>query len=141
VQHGIDIMTDGMFWSRLEFAACGWLATSADTLHRKYWIDGFVPEEFCHSNAGMQISGRVSMVSHQAYEDFRFFTCMPWRIATRGRQLFQIEHIEIDEEGRTVELSFRATLKKPNKAPEPTSRTVTPRADARVAPARAVAHL
>jgi hypothetical protein len=30
---------------------------------------------------------------------------------------------------------------KPNKAPEPTSPSVTPRADARVAPAAAVAHL
>ena len=35
----------------------------------------------------------------------------------------------------------RVERQKPNKAPEPTARTVTPRADARVAPVRAVAHL
>jgi hypothetical protein len=121
MQHGTDIMKDGMFWSRLEFTACGWLATSEEKIHRKYWIDGFAPEELRQSNAGVEISGRVSVVGHRTYEDFRFFTRMPWRIVTRGRELFEIEQIEIDEESRTVALSFRATLKKPNQSLQPTA--------------------
>lgn len=120
MQPDSDIMRDMKFWSRLEYAASGWLAASTDAIHRKYWIDGFVPEAFNRSNAGAEIQGKVAMVGHRSYEDFRFVTCMPWRVVIRGRESFEIEQIVIDEEAKLVEIIFRATLKKPDKPPAPT---------------------
>jgi hypothetical protein len=124
MSYATDILKDAMFWSRLEFAACGWLAsTPAGSVCRKYWVDGFAPDDFRRTNAGAEISGRVWLMDHGRKGSVacdkngasRFFTCVPWRVVNRGREAFEIEQIEIDEEGGLVTVVFCATLKKPNR--------------------------
>jgi hypothetical protein len=89
-------------------------------------VPGFLPAGM-YFGYDLEIGGTSQPIVHRLplYERFSLWD----RLAARDRD---------EVIGEALKYSTPET---PNKAPEPTSRAVTPRADARVAPSQAVAHL
>jgi hypothetical protein len=78
----------------------------------------------------------ISLTSQNRTEDGKFADGKSRVVVLQGR-----ERAELTIEGLVYRIGAKREKTEPNKAPEPTRTSVTPRADARVAPAARVAHL
>jgi hypothetical protein len=90
----------------LEHTASGWLGKSQNPLHRRYWIDGFLPDAITNTKEGLIVTGVVWMMSESRDSEWRFFASVPQKLVHRRTRPFQIEDVWIDEDKRTLEFSL-----------------------------------
>jgi hypothetical protein len=99
------ILTDHDFWSRLEFAACRWLAASGDRRHAWLWIDGFLPESIRNTRLGVDVEGVAWLVSGNTQKAFQFIASIPQNMLGSHRRNIAIHELKLDEEGRHLEVT------------------------------------
>ena len=109
------IIEDSNFWSRVEYAASAWLASSAEKQVRRFWIDGFVPESAGNTQRGANIEGMVWLAEGSRQQsEYRFVASIPQKLLHR-RESFAIDDISIDETEKQVALSLSA-VSSPNRS-------------------------
>jgi len=114
------IIDDTEFWSRLEWAATEWLASSSDKRIRHFWIDGFIPESAKNTQRGADVKGIVWVGDGPRQQhDYRFIASVPQKLLHR-RAHFVIDHIVIDETQKQFAISVSAASS-PNQSLEPTA--------------------
>lgn len=86
--------------------ASGWLAKSRNPLHRRYWIDGFLPDVFTNTKEGLVVGGVVWMMSESGDGEWRFCVSIPQKLVHRRTRTFSIEDVWIDEEERTLDIAL-----------------------------------
>lgn len=109
-----QILRDGYFWGRLEYMASGWLAESPHTVHRKYWIDGFVPQAIINTKTGMVVTGYVWMARGSEWQSkWECFPELPQRLVHKRNRPFEIETVWIDEEEETLDIKLAVLASSP----------------------------
>lgn len=83
--------------------ASGWLASSPDEVHRRYWIDGFQPETIINTKTGMAVTGYMWMMGKHGGQ-WQFSAEIPQKLVHRRTSPFQIERVWVDEEKKTLDI-------------------------------------
>lgn len=66
------------FWGGLEHRVCAELEGMPDRALRRYWCDGFIPEEYCQTASPPRINGRVWFgTGARSQEDWAFTLLLP----------------------------------------------------------------
>ncbi len=60
------------FWGSLEYRVCSEIAGLCRKAHRRYWCDGFIPDNYALDDLVPRIEGRVWMVNGQRDELWSF---------------------------------------------------------------------
>ena len=98
-------MGDEEFWTRLEYDASHWLASSNDKTLRRFWIDGFIPESITDTKHGVNIEGRAWVASGAREQcQYRFVISVPQKMLHRRRQAFYIQRFSLDEVEHTLQI-------------------------------------
>jgi hypothetical protein len=101
-----QIMDDGEFWNRLEFAASRWLESSHDRTLKQFWIDGFVPETVTDTRRGADVEGTAWVgIGGREQSQYRFVASVPQKILYR-REMFSIEQLVLDEAQQTLQIEI-----------------------------------
>lgn len=96
---------DRLFWSRLEYAACRWLAASADPHLVRLWIDGFVPESIADTRCGVEVKGVAWIGRERMQRQVQFVAAVPQKLLRGGRENFAIVRLHFDEVQGVLEVS------------------------------------
>lgn len=118
-----QILNDNDFWSRLEFAACRWLAASDDSRSSRIWIDGFLPESITDTRLGADVEGVAWLTNGSRQQALRFVASIPQKLLQSNRENVVLHAFHLDEDRRLLEL---AVDKKPHLAKEPGSHKLHP---------------
>ncbi|MFO1458948.1 MAG: hypothetical protein U1G08_06025 [Verrucomicrobiota bacterium] len=108
-----QILQDRDFWSRLEFAACRWLAASNDPRISRLWIDGLLPESITNTRLGTDVEGVAWLTNGNTQQAIRFVASIPQKLLQSNRETVVLYSFHLDEERRLLELTV-------GKAPHPT---------------------
>lgn len=100
---------DRPFWSRLEYAVCGWLAASGEPHLRWLWCDGFLPESIADTQFGVDVEGIAWVGNGKTQHPFRFVASLPQKLLQSDRENIAIDQLRLDEEQRTLTLTIRET--------------------------------
>jgi hypothetical protein len=100
-----QIVNDQEFWTRLEYVATRWLEDSGDQNLRRFWIDGFLPENATNTKYGADVEG-VAWVGNgpRRQDQYRFIASLPQKMLHRRTPGFTIERLSLDEGKQVLEI-------------------------------------
>jgi hypothetical protein len=98
---------DTTFWLRLEFELSGWLSCSPDRNHRRFWIDGFLPDAITNTRYGADVEGVVWMAEgSRSQRQFHFVVSIPQTILYRPNAARVFEAVFVDETAKTLHVKI-----------------------------------
>ena len=78
-------MDESNFWDRLEYRVCHEIEGLKQPNLRRYWCDGFAPEQYDINEPSPRIRGQVSVgVGRRAHEEWEFDLSLPGPVESRG---------------------------------------------------------
>ena len=115
-----QILNDQDFWTRLEFVASRWLETSDDRNLRRFWVDGFLPENAKDTRYGVDVEGMAWVGDGpRSQHQYRFIVSLPQKMLHRPTPNFVIERFSIGEEKKMLQiaLAYSKPITEPGAAP------------------------
>lgn len=73
------------FWVNLEYRLCGEFAGMKTQRLRRYWCDGFIPNDYLLDDAKPRIEGRAWICDGDRQEEWEFSLVLNGRVATRDK--------------------------------------------------------
>lgn len=78
-------MTESEFWDKLEYRVCKEIYGLKDASMRRFWCDGFIPEQYDIGGTEPRILGRVWMgIGPRDQQKWTFILRLPHSITTRA---------------------------------------------------------
>jgi hypothetical protein len=103
-----QILRDEEFWTRLEYDASRWLASSDEKTLRRFWIDGFLPEKVTNTKRGVDVEGIAWVCASSGAQGgrYRFIVSVPQKMLHRRIQTYVIEQVVIGEAEETLHVEI-----------------------------------
>lgn len=102
-----QILDDEEFWTRLEYDASHWVENSDDKALRRFWIDGFLPEDVKDTKRGVNVEGTAWVGTGPRMQyPYRFVVSVPQKMLHRRRQTYSIEQLFLDDAEQMLQIAL-----------------------------------